>query len=164
MSRRLQVVLSALLVVLSVPSSATGQARSRESGRTRTYYIAADSVAWDYIPGGRDQIADHPYADSGFFRTVPPRPVSTVYQKVLYREYTDSTFRTLKPRPPEWAHLGFLGPVLHAEVGDTIRVVFRNNGPQPCSVHPHGVFYTKDSEGALYGESAPGPRQGTAAR
>ena len=70
----------------------------------------------------------------------------------LYREYTDTTFRTLKPRPPQWEHLGFLGPVIHAEVGDTIRVVFRNNAHHPFSVHPHSVFYKKDSEGALYND------------
>ena len=50
-------------------------------------------------------------------------------KKALYREYTDDTFSTLKPRPSEWEHLGFLGPLVRAEVGDTIRVVFRNNTP-----------------------------------
>jgi FtsP/CotA-like multicopper oxidase with cupredoxin domain len=75
---------------------------------------------------------------------------------VLYRQYTDSTFSTLTPRPAEWQHLGFLGPVLHAAVGDTIRVVFRNNGGRPYSVHPHGVFYEKDSEGAPYADGTSG--------
>jgi FtsP/CotA-like multicopper oxidase with cupredoxin domain len=88
--------------------------------------------------------------------------VSTVYQKVLYREYTDSTFGTLKPRPPEWEHLGFLGPVIHAVVGDTIRVVFRNNGHRPFSMHPHGVFYEKSSEGAPYNDGAGAGRIGDA--
>jgi len=82
--------------------------------------------------------------------------VSTVYRKVLYREYTDSTFTTLKPVPPEWAHLGFLGPLIRGVVGDTIRVVFRNNGAHPYSVHPHGVFYRKDSEGAPYDDGTAG--------
>lgn len=120
--------------------------------RTRTYYIAADEVAWDYVAGGRDEIAGRPYVDSAFFAKAPSRPVSTVYQKVLYREYTDSTFRTVKPRPPEWQHLGFLGPLIRAVVGDTIRVVFRNNGHRPFSIHPHGVFYDKTSEGAPYND------------
>lgn len=124
---------------------------------TRTYYVAADEVAWDYVQGGRDEIADQPFADSAFFRGKPPQPVSTAYRKVLYREYTDSTFTTLKPRPPEWEHLGFLGPLIRGVVGDTIRVMFRNNGHRPYSVHPHGVFYNKDSEGAPYGD---GTRQG----
>ena len=49
-----------------------------------------------------------------------------------------------------WAHLGVLGPLLRAEVGDTIRVVFRNHATRSYSMHPHGVFYRKDSEGTSY--------------
>lgn len=124
--------------------------------RTRTYYIAADPVDWDYIPGGRDEIEGRPYVDSAFFANAKPHPVSTVYHKVLYREYTDSTFRTLKPRPANWQHLGFLGPLIRAVVGDTIRVVFRNNGDRPYSVHPHGVLYAKSSEGVPYNDGTSG--------
>ena len=125
-------------------------------GMTRTYYIAADEVTWDYLPGGRDEIAGRARADTAYFSESPPRSVSTEYRKVLYREYTDSTFATLKPRPPEWEHLGFLGPLIRGAVGDTIRVVFRNNGHHPYSMHPHGVFYNKDSEGAPYSDGTSG--------
>jgi manganese oxidase len=69
----------------------------------------------------------------------------TVYRKAIYREYRDATFSKLKPRAPEWEHLGLLGPVLRAEVGDTIRVVFENNAAHPYSMHPHGVLYEKES-------------------
>jgi len=124
--------------------------------RTRTYFIAADELSWDYVPGGRDEITGTPHADTAFFAKAKPRPVSTSYQKVLYREYTDSTFRTLKPRPAAWQHLGFLGPLIRAVVGDTIRVVFRNNGDRPYSMHPHGVFYEKSSEGVPYNDGTSG--------
>src|SRR5579862_3384143 len=77
-----------------------------------------------------------------------PHAIGKVYRKAVYREYTDASFAKLKPRPSEWEHLGILGPVLRAEVGDTIRVVFRNHATRPYSMHPHGVFYNKDSEGA----------------
>jgi FtsP/CotA-like multicopper oxidase with cupredoxin domain len=117
---------------------------------TRSYYIAADDLPWDYVPGNIDQITGHPYTDTAYFKSARPRPVPTRYIKTLYREYTDSTFTRLKSRPPEWEHLGFLGPVIRGIVGDTIRVVFRNNGTHPYSVHPHGVLYGKDSEGAPY--------------
>ncbi|MGO9845948.1 MAG: multicopper oxidase domain-containing protein, partial [Methylocella sp.] len=40
--------------------------------------------------------------------------------------------------------------MIHAEVGDTITVVFRNNTRFPVGIHPHGVFYDKASEGAHY--------------
>jgi FtsP/CotA-like multicopper oxidase with cupredoxin domain len=126
------------------------------AGRVRTYYIAADEVTWDYVPGGRDEIAGRPFVDSAFFENAPAMAVPTTYHKVLYREYTDSTFKTLKPRAPEWEHLGFLGPLIRAEVGDTIRVVFQNHAQRPYSMHPHGVFYNKDSEGAPYADGTSG--------
>jgi hypothetical protein len=44
--------------------------------------------------------------------------IGSTYAKSLYQEYTDSSFSTLKPRPAEWQHLGFPGPVIHAVVGD----------------------------------------------
>ncbi|MGC2223518.1 MAG: multicopper oxidase domain-containing protein [Methylocella sp.] len=43
-----------------------------------------------------------------------------------------------------------MGPTIHAEVGDTITVVFRNNTRFPVGIHPHGVLYAKASEGAHY--------------
>ena len=114
------------------------------------------------MPGGRDEIAGTPAVDTAYFANAKARPVSTSYKKVLYRAYTDSTFRTLVSRPAEWAHLGFLGPLIRATVGDTIRVVFRNNGSRPYSVHPHGVFYEKPSEGAVYADGTAGvPPGGT---
>ena len=44
-----------------------------------------------------------------------------------------------------WAHLGLLGPVLRAAVGDSLRVTLRNRTPAPATVHPHGVLYAKAS-------------------
>lgn len=145
------VVASAVIIAAIVITAARPSA-----GRVRTYYIAADAADWDYVSGARNGITGTAFAESAFFQNAPPRAVSTVYKKVLYREYTDSTFRAVKPRPPQWAHLGFLGPVIRGEVGDTIKVVFRNNGDRPYSVHPHGVFYNKDSEGAPYDDGTSG--------
>jgi hephaestin len=130
--------------------------RTPPAGRVRTYYLAAEEVTWDYVPGARNEIAGTPFQDSAFFQNGPPRPVGTTYRKVLYREYQDSTFTMLKPRPREWEHLGFLGPLIRAEVGDTIRIVFRNRADRPYAVHPHGVFYNKDSEGAPYNDGTSG--------
>ena len=110
----------------------------------RTYYIAADEVVWDYAPSGRDLIAQKPLPP------LAPVQLGWMYRKAIYREYTDGTFRSLKPRPADDAYLGILGPVIHAEVGDTVVVVFRNHTRFPLTVHPHGLFYTKSSEGAPY--------------
>ena len=135
--------------------SGTPAATAANGGTTRVYYVAADEVPWDYVPGGVDQISAQPIKSIGYFKA-GPKPVSTSYTKALYREYTDSTFQTLKPRPAEWAHLGFLGPVIRGVVGDTIKVYFRNNGHEPYSMHPHGVIYNKDSEGAVYNDGTAG--------
>ncbi|HYL54530.1 MAG TPA: multicopper oxidase domain-containing protein [Gemmatimonadales bacterium] len=128
--------------------------RGLPPGRARTYYVAADEVAWDYAPSGSDQIKDRPFDDTQRpFVEAGPHSVGHVAMKAVYREYTDSTFKTLKSRPAAWQHLGLLGPVLRAEVGDTIRVVFRNNTRFAVSMHPHGVLYGKDSEGASYSDN-----------
>lgn len=50
----------------------------------------------------------------------------------------------------------FLGPVIKAEVGERIRVTFRNNASRPFSVQPHGVSYRKSDEGARYGAASRG--------
>ena len=145
-------VLSLLLLL-----SLTITAHSQTAGRTRVYYIAADEVTWDYAPLGKNAINGRPFAGlEEMWTRRGPTNIGTKYKKALFREYSDSTFKKLKPRRPEWDHLGFLGPVIHAEVGDSIRVVFRNNGSHPFSMHPHGVFYDKNSEGAIYEDGTSG--------
>ncbi|SMH71835.1 multicopper oxidase domain-containing protein [Candidatus Nitrosotalea okcheonensis] len=122
-------------------------------GQTRTYYIAADEVKWNFAPTGINQITGKPFDDiANVYMENGKDRIGKVSLKAIYREYTDDTFTTLKPIPDKWQHLGILGPVMHAEVGDTIKVVFKNNARFPFSIHPHGVFYQKDSEGALYND------------
>jgi hephaestin len=138
-----------IVVMLVLAGGAAGTPQT--SGTVRTYYVAADEVSWNYVPGGMDMMMG--MAPQGYAKTAiahGPQTIGTVYRKAIYREYTDATFAHLKPRPPAEAYLGLLGPVLHAEVGDTLRVVFRNNASRPYSMHPHGVFYTKASEGSPY--------------
>jgi FtsP/CotA-like multicopper oxidase with cupredoxin domain len=119
-------------------------------GKVRTYCIAADPVQWNYMPSQPSYLLR---GENELIPVAPPR--SNTYLKALYREYTDATFTTLKPRPPQWEHLGILGPLIRAEVGDTIKVVFKNNTDLICTMHTHGLFYDKESEGAYYSE-APG--------
>lgn len=128
---------------------------SAAEAKTRTYYIAADDVIWNYAPSGKDLILGKPLPP------LLPKQLGWSFRKAVYREYTDASFMHLKPRPASEAYLGLIGPIIHAEVGDTIVVVFKNNGMVPLSAHPHGVFYKKSSEGAPYedGVSA-GDKQG----
>lgn len=143
-----------LAVALLIPGCAATRANG---GTTHTYYVAADEVMWDYVPTDTNRISGEAWSPlDNEFREPRPDRVGHVYKKAVYHEYTDSSFTTLKPRPPEWAHLGILGPLLRATVGDTIRVVFRNHGTHPYSMHPHGVIYNKDSEGAGYADGTKG--------
>jgi len=144
------------LIALSLASvSAARSAPPESKGNVRTYYVAADEVDWDYAPDGIDKMMGMKFAGyAAPFMQRGPHSIGKVYRKAIYREYTDATFKTLKPRSPEWQHLGILGPVLRAEVGETIRVIFRNNATKPYSMHPHGVFYNKDSEGAVYDDGS----------
>jgi FtsP/CotA-like multicopper oxidase with cupredoxin domain len=126
------------------------------SGKTRVYFLGADEVSWNYAPGG-DRLGNmggSGDADVWLKRGVDGDP--PIFRKAVYREYTDGTFKTLKPRAPEWAHLGLLGPVIRAEVGDRIEVTLKNNALIPVSLHPHGVFYTKANEGAGYPDGTSG--------
>ncbi|MBV8374956.1 MAG: multicopper oxidase domain-containing protein [Candidatus Eremiobacteraeota bacterium] len=122
----------------------------------RTYYIAADEVRWNYAPGGINEVTGKPFDDlERPYAVHDKHHIGSVYWKAIYREYTDASFTTLKPRPPDQRYLGFVGPVIHAEVGDTIKVIFKNNASRPYSIHPHGVFYTKDAEGMDYNDGSP---------
>jgi FtsP/CotA-like multicopper oxidase with cupredoxin domain len=80
--------------------------------------------------------------------------LGTIYRKAVYREYTNETFTTEKRRAKEWEHLGIMGPLMRAEVGDTIVIQLRNNTTQPYSIHPHGVSYSRDSEGTPYADTS----------
>src|SRR5512135_3212249 len=137
------------LIVGLVVGCASAPRTGPAAGKLRTYYVAADEVEWDYAPSGIDQAMGMPFdARAATYMVSGAHRIGRVYRKAIYREYTDATFAVLKPRPAEWRHAGILGPILRAEVGDTIRVVFRNNASHPYSMHPHGVFYQKHSEGS----------------
>ncbi|APR76772.1 Multicopper oxidase [Minicystis rosea] len=149
------------LFLLAGCGSAPGTDADTESllqkGVTRTYYIAADRVAWDYAPSGINGITGEPFDEvANVFVENGPDRIGKVYDKAIYREYTDASFTTLKPRPPSERHLGVLGPVVRAVVGDTIKFVFKNKTEHVVSVHPHGVFYDKSSEGAPYDDGTAG--------
>jgi FtsP/CotA-like multicopper oxidase with cupredoxin domain len=154
-------ITAALAVYLFPGLVGRGGAATAAGGATRTYYVAADEVAWDYAPSGMNKITGEPFGDTeNVFMQHGADRIGHVYRKAVYREYTDATFTRLKPRGPAEQHLGILGPVVRAEVGDTIRFVFKNNTRFPTSVHPHGVFYNKDSEGAPYADGSGAANKG----
>jgi len=115
-----------------------------DPARTRHYYIAAEPGMWDYLPLGRDVVCGLPV----------PAPLlgERRVAKIRYVEYLDPQFQTAAITT---TRLGIMGPVLRGQVGEYIAVTFYNRTSRPLSMHPHGVKYDKDSEGAWY-EPAPG--------
>jgi len=123
--------------ILSILSSLPAQAAVRE------YWIAAEKTPWNYAPSGKNLI--NPKDGLGVWGQ------SLIYTKYRYIGYTDGSYTTLLPQP-EW--MGILGPQLRAVVGDTLKIHFLNKTDQPLSMHPHGVMYDKDNEGADSGKGA----------
>jgi manganese oxidase len=76
----------------------------RRDGVTRTYYIEADQVVWDYAPKKRNQITGKPFdevADT-YVRSGPGR-IGSRYLKCIYRGYSDATFSHLAGRAADSA-------------------------------------------------------------
>ncbi|KAJ8253052.1 hypothetical protein GJAV_G00208600 [Gymnothorax javanicus] len=110
----------------------------------KAFFIAAEEVEWDYEGYGqrrleRTNIDDNP----------------SKFIKVVFRSYLDSSFNTPENRGEVDEHLGLLGPVIKAEVDQTIMVVFKNLASRPYSLHAHGVSYSKQMEGLKYDDDSP---------
>ncbi|KAM7336184.1 hypothetical protein ACRRTK_004677 [Alexandromys fortis] len=115
-------------------------------GNKQYYFIAAEEISWDYSKFSQSEM-DSEDSDA------PPR--DTTYKKVVFRKYLDSTFTRRDPRAEYEEHLGILGPVIRAEVDDVIQVRFKNLASRPYSLHAHGLFYEKSSEGKTYEDDSP---------
>nr|XP_033500237.1 hephaestin-like protein 1 isoform X1 [Epinephelus lanceolatus] len=143
MTRTLGLLASCLLFLLC--PGADGK-RSRE----RVYYVGIIEDSWDYAPSGKNLINGQNVENdehASVFLERGPHRIGSVYKKAMFRQYTDATYSRQVPQP---AWLGFLGPILRAEVDDVIVVHLKNFATRNYSMHPHGVFYEKNAEGALY--------------
>ncbi|XP_040090461.1 ceruloplasmin-like isoform X1 [Oryx dammah] len=125
------------------------------------YYIAAKEIFWDYAPSGINFFSGNSLTEAGseshFYFEQGPTRIGGTYKKLVYFEYTDASFQTQKAKA---THLGLLGPVIKAEVGQIIQVTFYNNASLPLSIHPHGLLYNKNNEGSFYrtpGGGTPSP-------
>ncbi|THZ25913.1 Cupredoxin [Aureobasidium pullulans] len=124
------------------------------NGTVRRYYVAAEEVEWDYAPTGWDNWLGVPFNDSIRARNAGYIEYGTVWTKALYRGYTDATF-TQRTAQPAWQ--GTQGPILRAEVGDIIEILFVNNLTRNyATMHSMGLAYQKSSEGADYPDAAAG--------
>jgi len=121
-------IAAASLVFVAQPAAA----------QEHTYYIAADDVVWNPIPAGKDVGDPRPISQ------LAPSSLGWKFHLLVYREYTDSSFKTLAQRPASEQYLGIAGPLMHAEVGDSIVVVFKNHTRFPLNMRPNGL---KSAEG-----------------
>ena len=123
------------------PRAATAQALPQiepaPGGVRREYWIQAETARWQITPSRRDDWHN---------RSVPGG--RNPFRAYVYREMT-SGFAS--PKGPA----AIPGPTLTAEVGDVLVVHFRNGDRtlrQAVTMHPHGVRYNPEYDGAYMGE------------
>ncbi|CAJ2508131.1 Uu.00g093170.m01.CDS01 [Anthostomella pinea] len=133
-------------------------AQRLQSGTVRTYYVAAKEVEWNYAATGWDNwlgvpINDSPRASSaGILKS--GGSLGLTWTKALYRGYTDAAFSNLMEQAPDQCTQG---PLLRAEVGDLIQILFCNKlTSNYATMHSMGLTYSKGYEGSLYPNTTTG--------
>src|SRR3954467_13154598 len=138
--RRLAVA-GALAAVLAAAAPAAAPSAASAAARTPDYWVAAVPFSWNIVPNGRDAIMDEPVDR-----------VDSIVPTVVYRRFSAHWRRLLPNATPGSADgLVIPGPLLHARVGDRLRVHFKNLDTlrrDRHSMHFHGVHYKPTSDGA----------------
>jgi FtsP/CotA-like multicopper oxidase with cupredoxin domain len=101
--------------------------------QTREYWIKAVKTRWHIVPTHHDGMMDRKVHGKATFKAL------------AYQSYTPGFGKPLGPP-------SIPGPLLEAQTGDTIVVNFRNECGVPVTMHPHGIFYTNDMDGAYKGK------------
>jgi FtsP/CotA-like multicopper oxidase with cupredoxin domain len=99
----------------------------------RQYWIRAEERRWDIVPTGRDEMMDKPVNGK------------TRFPAYVYRGYTANFGRPLNNGK-------IPGPLIEANVGETVAVHFQNKLKVPVTMHPHGIFYSEEMDGAYKGK------------
>jgi FtsP/CotA-like multicopper oxidase with cupredoxin domain len=111
------------------------------SARVVDVWIAAVPTWWNVAPNGHDAIMG-----------MPVDPADAIFPTVVYRRYSAHWRRALANADRSSSD-GLLipGPLIHARVGDVLKVHFKNLDNlrrAPHSMHFHGVHYAPSSDGA----------------
>jgi manganese oxidase len=101
-------------------------------GQRREYWIRAEKVKWNIVPTGRDAMMDQKIKGK------------TKFEAFAYRAYSPNFAAPLGPAT-------IPGPLIEAETGDAVVVNFQNAVDGPVTIHPHGIFYSQDMDGAYKG-------------
>jgi hypothetical protein len=77
-------------------SSADGMPFSLGSsdGTTRSYFLAAEPVAWDYAPSGRNLCKGQPFTKEQAVHITDG--IGRVYTKAVFRQYADGSFKVMR--------------------------------------------------------------------
>ncbi|NWU31116.1 HPHL1 protein, partial [Dyaphorophyia castanea] len=116
----------------------------QQHGAMRLYYIAAEEVEWDYASNkssapkiynisSNEESACIAFLFCSYghvFLSQAEDLIGSKYKKVVYRE---------KAALITGIFCLNLGPLLHAEVGDSVLIVFKNKASRPYSVSAHGI-------------------------
>jgi len=114
-------------------ASAAPAVFTASGGKRREYWIKAEQRRWNIVPKGRDQMLGKKIKGK------------TKFNAFGYRAYTPGFASPIgKAKIP--------GPLIEAEVGDTIVVNFQNTLSSPVTIHPHGVQYSIEMDGAYKGK------------
>jgi FtsP/CotA-like multicopper oxidase with cupredoxin domain len=109
------------------------------AGQLREYWFQADSFFHNLVPTGVDGMTGATFT-----------PNQTSYWAVGYRAFTPNWGKPLPGNDDIGPNTGIPGPIIRCQVGDTIRVHFRNNDTYykvPHSVSVHALAYTPENDG-----------------
>lgn len=144
-SRRSLLGAGALLGAAGVSASTAAIAPAAEvagiarKGRTIEYWIQVDSFTHNLVPTGLDEMMGMTF-----------KPSDSTYVALGYRAYTPGWGQPLPASTAIGTNGGIPGPIIRAQVGDTVKVHFKNNDTHykwPHSMHPHGFKYDVNSDG-----------------
>jgi len=103
------------------------------TGPVREYWIAAEERPWNIVPTHRDEMMAAPIKGR------------TTFNAYAYRLYSADFASPLGAATVP-------GPLIEAEVGDTVVIHFRNKLRTPVTMHPHGIFYANEMDGTYKGK------------
>ncbi|MGF1486469.1 MAG: multicopper oxidase domain-containing protein [Prochloraceae cyanobacterium] len=147
------------------------QYRSIAEANVQEYWLKAEEIYWDYTPSYpvNEMTGENLDEDQLVFTENTDDRIGRIYRKAVFRSYTpeyqeiiDGPNEVIDPKTGKMKiirqpgsreeHLGMLGPIVRAEVGQKVIVHLKNETSFPVSFHVHGFLYTKANEGAPYND------------